>query len=855
LIVQTYQTLFVREHNRMCDVLLARYPNGLEEYAWTDEVLFKTARTIMSAKMNMVGNSYFLAYFLPSMPKPATPLSIFQSWYGENFLTVNPLVKYPWKRVLNPHSGAPNSLPTEFAVAYRWHDLIPDNLVVYLENNQTTNISLTQTAYNATIFKEFGLENILRGMAITDIPHFHSGVQNAYRNMKFNFPSPNEGNGFDLAAWQIEHERERGMPTFNEYIKDYDGKPPIKVRKTFEEFTSNPEWQQALKRLYQTPDDVDLTVGQEIDEEWWPHTQIPRSMLAINFFTLFKGSIVDRFSINYQLVHCLVEQKIWDCKPTNVLQELIWKKISKDSSLRKPDPFWLKEFDVVGQGNNLMWNIVTQNTDIKCLQKNVFFLPNPETNPIVCVDPRADLMRMDGPTYNKLIKSSDLHFLNYKSLQPYTDYVEKYGPVVHYTLSRGGDFVLLSSGKDVEPLFTNDAFLGRGNPPYQGFAYGILAGRTDNSLVFGLSNEPDLKYWARKREYFNQAIVPTTPKWIGIINEQSLKLTEIFSKHVGDLYEPFNDIRRSLFNIMGEVAYGKSYFNADPKATDSFYEATIFLVDNYDTFLPYDVPYDNVLLWKKTPELKKHMEFAGLWISKRLEQVKGQNPNEADDWITILANTKINDAYLTDEEVKVLVFDYILGGVGPGPFQIAYGMYLLGTHGPVARTMFKELKSVVGNRRLITIGDLKKLRYLANTLKEMQRYYPAGGGGIGGRTAVANTRFQNVYDIPAGTNFIMHNLWIHRHDYQNGSKFIPDRWNNPQTKKLPFLTFGGGSRFCPGRDFATVQASITLAHIVRNFHISYKGPEPEVMFSLSSLTKQPIGVHLTSRGQTYHDEL
>ena len=136
----------------------------------------------------------------------------------------------------------------------------------------------------------------------TQIPDFHSGLANGYRNMKFDFHDPEEGEGFDLAAWAIEHERERGLPTFNEYIrKHYDGVVPMKPRETFEEFTNVTEFQEALKRLYKHPDDVDLYVGQELDREWWPGLHIPKAMFIINFFTLFKASVTDRFSLNYNL--------------------------------------------------------------------------------------------------------------------------------------------------------------------------------------------------------------------------------------------------------------------------------------------------------------------------------------------------------------------------------------------------------------------------------------------------------------------------------------------------------------------------------------------------------------------------
>lgn len=62
--------------------------------------------------------------------------------------------------------------------------------------------------------------------------------------------------GFDIVSSMIQHERERGLPTFNQYFAEYSEKMPFRQRKTFEDFSSNPEFVKDLKRLYKSPDDV-----------------------------------------------------------------------------------------------------------------------------------------------------------------------------------------------------------------------------------------------------------------------------------------------------------------------------------------------------------------------------------------------------------------------------------------------------------------------------------------------------------------------------------------------------------------------------------------------------------------------
>lgn len=32
------------------------------------------------------------------------------------------------------------------------------------------------------------------------------------------------------------------------------------------------------------------------------------------------GSAIDRFALNYQLLHCIIDQRPWNCKPDNIMQ-------------------------------------------------------------------------------------------------------------------------------------------------------------------------------------------------------------------------------------------------------------------------------------------------------------------------------------------------------------------------------------------------------------------------------------------------------------------------------------------------------------------------------------------------------
>ena len=165
----------------------------------------------------------------------------------------------------------------------------------------------------------------------------------------------------------------------------------VKVRKTFDDFSRDPKVVDDLRRLYKTPDDVDFVVGVQLDEEYFPGTTVPKSALIVSLFSLFGMGNSDRFSVGFAMMRCLLVDKPWDCHPSNALEDLIWarKEVEGYPDFRFYDTFWLTELDLQSHGVNLLWRLITENTEIKCVQQQPLFPADPETNPILCALPKA----------------------------------------------------------------------------------------------------------------------------------------------------------------------------------------------------------------------------------------------------------------------------------------------------------------------------------------------------------------------------------------------------------------------------------------------------------------------------------
>ena len=121
----------------------------------------------------------------------------------------------------------------------------------------------------------------------------------------------------------------------------------------------------------------------------FPGTTVPKSALIISLFSLFGMGNSDRFSIGFAIMRCLLVDKPWDCHPSNALEELLWVKKPKRGfpNFRFLDEFWLTEMDFQAHGTNLLWRLVTENTEIKCLQQKPLYPVHTVTNPVLCALP------------------------------------------------------------------------------------------------------------------------------------------------------------------------------------------------------------------------------------------------------------------------------------------------------------------------------------------------------------------------------------------------------------------------------------------------------------------------------------
>ena len=259
-------TLFVREHNAICDELATAYPD------WEDARLFQVARLINAAVMAKI---HTIEWTPAILPNPALDAGMHANWYG---LVESALRKGNARRTMseikieNPELGGVVGNPLqdhgrrfglteEFVEVYRLHSLLPEKLQLRRLDDAK---ALELLALRAT--RQAGSVRTTDQHAMADL-FFSFGNQHPGKLVLNNFPRFMQelsipGNPFfDMGTVDIVRARERGVPRYNEFRRQLG----LNAISRFEDLSDDAEQVEKLKRVYgRNPADVekiDLLIG------------------------------------------------------------------------------------------------------------------------------------------------------------------------------------------------------------------------------------------------------------------------------------------------------------------------------------------------------------------------------------------------------------------------------------------------------------------------------------------------------------------------------------------------------------------------------------------------------------------
>jgi len=217
-------TLFVREHNRLADIIRAEDPS------LSGEEVYQKARKLVSGMVQSITYNEFLPILL-----------------GENALDTYD----------GYDSSVDPSMSNEFTTAaFRLgHSLLNKRILRLDENlNDVGSLRLRRAFFRPDHITKKGIDVVLRGQAMQVAQEIDAFVIPDVRN--FLFGKPGDG-GFDLVALNLQRGRDHGIPTYND-VRESMGLPRVTK---FNQISSVKKVKRRLKAAYENVDQIDLWVG------------------------------------------------------------------------------------------------------------------------------------------------------------------------------------------------------------------------------------------------------------------------------------------------------------------------------------------------------------------------------------------------------------------------------------------------------------------------------------------------------------------------------------------------------------------------------------------------------------------
>ncbi len=220
----SFHTVFVREHNRLCDELAEQHPD------WTDEQLYQHAR-------KMAGG------FIQSI--------VYNEWLPAMGVNLPPYSGY------NPATH-PQLMNVFTAAAFRLGHTLLNGRLMRVDNDGGAmpqgHLMLRDAFFNIQPVLDMGIEPFIKGMAIQTQQSFDSKVIDDVRN--FLFGPPGAG-GLDLASININRGRERGLPDYNSIRQSFG----LQRYVFFQQVNPSQSVYLTLLSLYDDINNVDPWVG------------------------------------------------------------------------------------------------------------------------------------------------------------------------------------------------------------------------------------------------------------------------------------------------------------------------------------------------------------------------------------------------------------------------------------------------------------------------------------------------------------------------------------------------------------------------------------------------------------------
>ncbi|KAM7272618.1 hypothetical protein ACFE04_027281 [Oxalis oulophora] len=218
---------------------------------------------------------------------------------------------------------------------------------------------------------------------------------------------------------------------------------------------------------------------------------------------------------------------------------------------------------------------------------------------------------------------------------------------------------------------------------------------------------------------------------------------------------------------------------------------------------------------------KRFDKFFDEVINEHLNHEGEKKHKDLVDVLLDIQKSGSTEMSLTMDNVKAIMLDMFAAGTDTTFITLDWGMTELLMNPRVMQKAQSEIRSIVGDRRVVQESDLPHLHYMKDVIKEIFRLHPPAP------VLVPRESIRDIiidgYDIPAKTRIYI-NAWAIGRDpisWENPETFEPERFTDSSIdfkgQDFELIPFGAGRRKCPAITFGEANVELALAQLLHSF--------------------------------------
>ncbi|MBA0740503.1 hypothetical protein Gogos_013699 [Gossypium gossypioides] len=400
---------------------------------------------------------------------------------------------------------------------------------------------------------------------------------------------------------------------------------------------------------------------------------------------------------------------------------------------------------------------------------------------------------------------------------------QKYGPIMHLRLGLK-PVIVVSSAEAAELFLKTHDLVFASRPPHEGSK---LICYNQQNLVFS----PYGSYWRNMRKMCTLELLSNHK----ISSFSSMRMEELHgcvqyireAATAGCVVDLSSTVSSFSTDISCRMIIGKKYDHDD--FSEKGFKATlregmqIGATINLADYIPQIRALDLQGLTKRMKIIAK--DFDDFFEKIIDEHVRSKDENRVKDFVDVMLGfmgSEETDEYRVERDtIKAIILDMLTASMDTSAAAIDWTLAELIRHPQVMKKVQKELKNVIGMKRMVEESDLEKLKYLDMVVKESFRLHPVAPLLVPHASREDFT--VNGFDIPKGARIFV-NAWAISRDervWTDAERFYPERFIGSDIdlrgRNFELIPFGAGRRGCPGMQLGLTVVRLVVAQMVHCF--------------------------------------